>query len=329
MKVKFLIIRFSSIGDIVLTSPVVRCIKNQVKDAEIHFITKHKFKCILEANPYIDKVRVFEENLIGIFPELNEEHYDYIIDLHNNFRSGRIKRRVLKAPAFSVKKLNLQKMLLIRFKINRLPNKHIVDRYLETVSTFNVKNDGQGLDYFISEKDVFTNEELPKTFQNGFVAFVIAGTYFTKKLPVDKVSEICQELNFPVILLGGKSEYDEGEKVLSQSKGNVLNYAGKISLNQSASLVKRANIVLTNDTGLMHVAAAYKKKILSFWGNTVPDFGMYPYQPDSNSIRLEVEKLKCRPCSKLGTKKCPKKHFKCMNDMDTNKVIQWANKNYN
>ena len=327
MKVKFLIIRFSSIGDIVLTSPVIRCLKNQVKNAEIHFITKRKYEAILEANPNVDKVHVFDENLIGMFPSLKEEKFDYIIDLHHNFRSARIKRRV-KAKSFSVNKLNWRKMLLIRVKINRLPKKHIVDRYLETVSTFDVKNDGEGLEYFIPEKEAFKKEDLPESFQNGYLAFVIAGTYYTKKLPVEKVSEICQSINCPVILLGGKSEFDEGEQVLSQSKGNVLNYAGKISLNQSASLVRGANLVLTNDTGLMHIAAAFKKKILSFWGNTVPDFGMVPYQPMQVSKIVEVENLKCRPCSKLGHKKCPKKHFKCMNDINVVEVTEWINQHF-
>jgi ADP-heptose:LPS heptosyltransferase len=327
MKVKFLVIRFSSIGDIVLTSPVVRCLKHQVKDAEVHFVTKRKFENILDANPNIDKIHGFEENLGEIFAELKEEKFDYIIDLHNNYRSSRIKRK-LKAPAYSVNKLNWQKMLLIRFKINRLPKKHIVDRYLETLSFFKVKNDDQGLDYFIPEKTAFKEEELPTPFQNGYVAFVIAGTYYTKKLPVDKVSEICQKIDHPVILLGGKDEFNEGEKVLSQSKGNVLNYAGKISLNQSASLVRDANLVLTNDTGLMHMAAAFRKKIFSFWGNTVPDFGMTPYQSDEASRLLGVNNLKCRPCSKLGHKKCPKKHFKCMNNMEVDPAVQWVNKNF-
>ncbi|NQU53678.1 MAG: glycosyltransferase family 9 protein [Bacteroidetes bacterium] len=327
MKVKFLVIRFSSIGDIVLTSPVVRCLKNQVQNAEIHFVTKKKFECILDSNPNIHKVHVFEDNLGEIFHELKEEKFDYVIDLHNNFRSGRIKRRN-KAPAYSVNKLNWQKMLLIRFKINRLPQKHIVDRYLQTVSPLQIKNDGEGLDFFIPENKGFKNEELPVSFQKGYVAFVIAGTYSTKKLPVEKISEICQKLDYPVILLGGKDEFDEGEKVLSQSKGNVLNYAGKISLNQSASLVRDAKVVLTNDTGLMHIAAAFKKKILSFWGNTVPDFGMTPYQSNDVSKLLEVDNLKCRPCSKLGHKKCPKKHFKCMTEIDTRIALDWINQNF-
>ena len=180
MKVKFLVIRFSSIGDIVLTSPVLRCLKNQVPDAEIHFVTKKKFAGIISSNPNIHKIHFFEDHLGEIFSKLKKEKFDYIIDLHNNFRSGRIKRRI-KAKAYSVNKLNWQKMLLIRFKINRLPQYHIVDRYLDTLSPLKVKNDGQGLDFFIPENKGFKNEELPEPFQKGYVAFVIAGTYSTKK----------------------------------------------------------------------------------------------------------------------------------------------------
>ena len=311
-----------------LASLIVRCLKNQIEDAEIHFATKQQFKSLLESNPYIDKVHVLEENFGDLIHELILEKFDYIIDLHHNFRSARLKRR-LKGKAFSVNKLNWQKMLLIRFKINRLPQKHIVDRYLETASSLQIENDGKGLDFFIPEKDAFKMSDLPLPFKKmGYVAFVIAGTYTTKKLPVDKIIEICQKIDYPVILLGGKKEFDEGEKVLSQSKGNVLNYAGKISLLNSASLVRDAKLVLTNDTGLMHIAAAFQKKILSFWGNTVADFGMVPYQPHPVSQRLEVENLKCRPCSKLGFQKCPKKHFRCMRDQDVKQMIDWVNSNY-
>jgi ADP-heptose:LPS heptosyltransferase len=311
----------------VLTSPVVRCMKNQIKNAEIHFVTKKQYVGILKSNPYIDKVHVFDDNISDVIKHLSPEKFDYIIDLHHNFRSGRIKRN-LKAKAFSVNKLNWQKMLLIQFKINHLPKKHIVDRYLETAAPLNIVNDGKGLDYFIPEKDQFKIAELPAPFQKGYLAFVIAGTYTTKKLPVEKISEICQKINYPVILLGGKKEFDEGEKVLSQSKGNVLNFAGKINLNKSASLVRSARLVLTNDTGLMHIAAAFKKKILSFWGNTVSDFGMTPYQSNPASKRLEVENLKCRPCSKLGYQKCPKKHFKCMNEINVDEAVKWIEENF-
>ncbi|MFV0593700.1 MAG: glycosyltransferase family 9 protein [Draconibacterium sp.] len=327
MKVKFLVIRFSSIGDIVLTSPVVRGLKQQVEEAEIHFVTKEKHAGLLLSNPNIDKVHLLGENINDLLLKLEHENFDYIIDLHQNLRSNRIKRS-LNAPSFSVDKLNFQKWLMVQFKINRLPQRHIVDRYLATTSVFDVKDDGEGLDYFIPEDEVFNLEDLPETFRNGYVAFVIAGTFATKQLPLNKVVEICRNISYPVILLGGKCEKETGEKILSQTNGNVLNYAGKISLNQSASLVRDANIVLSNDTGLMHIAAAFKKKILSFWGNTISEFGMVPYRTNNASLQLEVKDLKCRPCSKLGYQKCPKKHFKCMNDIDTGLAVRWIKKNF-
>ena len=328
MKIKFLVIRFSSIGDIVLTTPVVRCLKQQVEGSEVHFVTKKKHASIVTSNPYIDKVHVLKDNLSELITGLEKEQFDYIIDLHQNIRSNRIKSK-LKMPSFSFKKLNIKKYLLVRLKINRMPEQHIVDRYLETLSVFDVKNDNKGLDFFIPENEKFNNSDLPDKFQKGYITFVIAGTFPTKRLPVEKIKEICNGIDFPVILLGGKNEKQEAEKIMAAANNNVINLVGKISLNQSASLVKNARLVLTNDTGLMHIAAAFKKKILSFWGNTVPEFGMVPYQANPASEIMEVKDLKCRPCSKLGYQKCPKKHFRCMKDLDSQKSIDWITRNFN
>lgn len=327
MKVKFLVIRFSSIGDIVLTSPVVRALKQQVPDAEVHFVTKDMYACLVADNPYVDKVHLLEDSMGSLLYQLERERFDYIIDLHQNFRSHQIRRR-LKAKAFAVDKLGWQKMLLVWLKINRLPQQHIVDRYMQTVSELGVSDDGGGLDFFVCKKNEFGVDNLPEPFQKGYVAFVLAGTYATKQLPVEKVVDICRRIDFPVLLLGGKKELEMGEAVLRESKGNVLNYAGKITLTQSASLVRDARVVLTNDTGLMHIAAAFKKKILSFWGNTVPDFGMVPYRAHPASELVEVNGLKCRPCSKLGYDKCPKKHFECMLEIDTDRVVDWVERNF-
>lgn len=327
MKIKFLVIRLSSIGDIVLTSPVVRCLNQQVIDSQIHFVTKEKYASFVSANPFIHKVHILRDNLNELIEELLDEQFDYIIDLHHNIRSGRIKSR-LKIPAFTFKKLNIEKYLLVNFKINRMPKKHIVDRYLETLSVFDVTNDNKGLDFFIPEDQNYPLAGLPESFREGFVAFVISGTWATKKLPVKKAVEICNRCEFPVILLGGENEQEDARQILSASKGNVLNFAGKINLFQSASLVRDAKLVLSNDTGLMHIAAAFKKKILSFWGNTVPDFGMIPYQAHPASEKMEVSGLKCRPCSKLGYRKCPRKHFKCMEEQDIQHAIKWINRNF-
>ena len=324
---KFLIIRFSSIGDIVLTSPVIRCLKQQVEGAEIHFITKEKHACLLNSNPYVSKVHLFNDKLSTLLDELEKEGFDYVIDLHQNIRSNRIKSR-LKAQAFTFEKLNYKKWLLVNLNINTLPDLHIVDRYLDTLSVFNIKNDNQGLDFFVDKSQPYDFKPWPDDFKSGFVAFVIAGTYFTKCLPVEKVIEICNKIAKPIVLLGGKSEVGNASQISSMSSGLILNLCGKTSLNESAQIIEKSNIVLSNDTGLMHVAAAFKKKILSFWGNTVPALGMYPYQADPASKIMEIKSLKCRPCSKLGYDKCPKKHFKCMLDISTIEVCEWVDANF-
>lgn len=327
---KFLIIRFSSIGDIVLTSPVVRCLKQQMPDAEVHFLTKKSFASVIEHNPFIDKKIYLDGELSALIPELKEEKYDYIIDLHHNLRTLNLKRK-LGVKSFSFNKLNFEKWLLVNFKINRMPDVHIVDRYMETVKSLGVVNDGKGLDYFVGTQIESPIEKLPKGFQNGYIAFVIGAKHNTKKLPAEKIISICKKINQPVVLLGGKEDFEEGEKINSQlaiDNKQVFNACGKFSLNESALLVKQAGKVITHDTGLMHIAAAFKKEIISVWGNTVPEFGMYPYYGDFSVSNLQsrVSNLPCRPCSKIGFDKCPKGHFKCMMDQDENKIAEAVNK---
>lgn len=327
MKTRFLIIRFSSIGDIILTTPVIRGLKQQVGDSEIHFVTKARYVPLLKANPWIDQIHVLDEKITPLLETLENAGIDYVIDLHHNIRSGQVKRR-LNVPTFSFSKLNLEKWLMVNFRINRLPDKHIVDRYLETVRVFDIANDGKGLDYFIPEGEQFDTGQLPQAFLSGYIAFVIGGTYATKRLPVDTILEICSKIPFPVVLLGGHHEEETGQRIAESHKGKVINLAGKTTINESASLIQRAELVLTNDTGLMHIAAAFRKKILSFWGNTIPEFGMSPYQPDPKSLMLQVDGLKCRPCSKLGFDKCPKKHFRCMNDISADVAVSWIMQNF-
>ena len=313
--VKFLIIRFSSIGDIVLTTPVVRCLKNQVDGAIVHYATKKPYLPVLEQNPYIDKIHVLDTSMRDLVSELKEENFDYIIDLHRNLRSSVIKSK-LKRAAFTFDKINFEKWLLVNLKINRLPEKHIVDRTFEILSVFDVKNDEKGLDYFIPDNENLNPGELPPEFRNGYIGWVIGAMHKTKKFPTEKIIQIINSIDIPVILLGGTDDKDEASIIEKAVGEKIYNACGKYTINQSAWLVKNAKLIVTNDTGLMHIAAAFRKKIFSLWGNTIPEFGMYPYLPGKDSEVFEVKNLKCRPCSKIGFKECPKKHFKCMNEMD-------------
>ncbi|MCE7061059.1 glycosyltransferase family 9 protein [Dyadobacter sp. CY343] len=311
--VKFLILRFSSIGDIILTTPVIRCLKQQHPQAEIHYFTKSKFEFLLLDNPYVDKIWLLEKNTKQVLEQLKKEQFDYVIDLHTNIRTLRVKF-ALRVPSFSFDKLNVLKWLITQFKIDYLPDIHIVDRYMETLATFGITNDGQGLDYFIPYKDNVEPEWLPPTHRAAFVAYAIGGQHNTKKLPVERMIELCRKINYPVVLLGGKEDFDNGEIIRNAiGDGLIVNTCGKYNFNQSASLVKKALIVFSHDTGLMHVAAAFKKKVYSIWGNTIPGFGMYPYKTAFEV--LERPDLGCRPCSKIGYKACPRKHFKCMNEI--------------
>ena len=318
--VKFLIIRFSSIGDIVLTTPVIRCIKNQVKDSEVHYLTKKQYSSILENNPYIDKLWQLDKNFKTIISDLQKEKFDYVIDLHHNLRTLRIKNK-LKVIFFSFKKLNIEKWLMVNLKINRLPKVHIVDRYLDTVRLFDVKNDNEGLDYFLSEEDEKLAPEISSLLEKEFIVLSIGALHKTKKAPVSKWAEICNKLNIQAVILGGETDIPEaGEIVKLSTNRNILDLTGKLSLNKSAYVIKQSKLVITHDTGLMHIASAFKKIIISIWGNTIPEFGMYPYMADKDSKMFEVKGLDCRPCSKLGFESCPREHFRCMLDQNTDEI---------
>lgn len=320
---KILLIRFSSIGDIVLTTPVVRCIKQQLPEVELHVLTKPSYRSIYAANPYVDKVFELTPNWKSLMASLRKEHYDFIVDLHKNWRSWRV-RLALHRPSAAFPKLDFKKFLYTKMKTGKMPNVHIVDRYFKAVKKLGVHNDGQGLDFFFNEGDEMHYEDLPESFRDGFVAVVIGGQHATKILPVEKVVEVCEALDYPVILVGGPEDAARGDRIKNKVGSYVGNTCGSLTVGQSASLLKLADAVLTNDTGMMHIAAALRKPIVSVWGNTVPEFGMYPYLPQGMKPATIVENksLKCRPCDKLGFAKCPKGHFDCMNTLDAKEIAQ-------
>lgn len=324
---KILIIRFSSIGDIVLTTPIIRCIKKTYPDCTLHYLTKIQFKQVISANPYIDYIHTFDNNIKETIEELKLQNFDIIIDLHCNLRSKIISRSI-KVKTYGFPKLNFKKWVYVNLKWNLLPNYSIVSRYFKAVNKINVFNDGEGLDYFIPEHQSTKNDDIPMSHWAGYVACVIGGSYETKKFPLEKWKEFCLKCNFPIILLGGSEDKNMGDQIAEVDNIKIYNACGKFSLNESAHLVKRSVLVISNDTGLMHIAAAYQKPIISLWGNTTPKLGMFPYYGNndlnhiisSRSKLIEINYLSCRPCSKIGYRKCPKRHFKCMNDVQTEDI---------
>jgi ADP-heptose:LPS heptosyltransferase len=322
-KLKILVIRFSSIGDIVLTSPVLRCLKKiEGHQVELHVATKKNFASFVANYPYVDKVHVLDGNLSALISDLEAENFDYVTDLHNNLRSLRVKM-ALRKPSASFRKLNIQKWLLTRWKINRLPDIHIVDRYMQAALKLGVVNDNYGLDYFIKSQTSIP-ADIPAEFQKDHVAFVIGGNHATKRLPNEKIIEICRRLDQKTVLLGGPEDAENADLISKQAGNHVFNCCGKLSLDQSALMVKNSKVVISHDTGLMHIAAAFNKPLISVWGNTIPGFGMYPYMPQHPELShiVEIKDLPCRPCSKIGYSKCPLGHFDCMNKISEEEVVR-------
>ncbi len=318
---KVLIIRFSSIGDVVLTTPIIRAIAEQT-DFEVHFLTKARFAPVLHHNPHITKVYTIEKELGEVITYLKKEQYSYLIDLHKNLRSFRL-RMALGVPAYHFPKNNIEKWLLVNFKVNKLPESHIVDRYFQAVAPLKVKKDGKGLDYFLGSED---QVDIPTSIQEkGYLVFVLGTAHFTKQIPLALFQEIISNLKQSILLVGGPDQQKIGEDLAQSFPQRVKNYAGKLTIGQSAYLLSKAQSVLTPDTGMMHIAAAFQRPTVVIWGNTVPALGMYPYR--NNHKNIEVENLPCRPCDKIGKKQCPKGHFKCMKNHDAEGIIAALTKN--
>jgi ADP-heptose:LPS heptosyltransferase len=323
---KVLIVRFSSIGDIVLTSPVVRCVHEQL-GGEVHFLTKKAYVSLLAGNPRIDKIYSIQKDLREVVSELQEERYDFIVDLHTNLRTFHLKA-LLRRPSRSFPKLNFQKWLLTTFKWDRMPAVHVVDRYLKAAESLGVHYDGKGLEHFVQPADQVDPVALSRSVNGGellanndFLVFAIGAAHATKRLTPLQIKEFCTHAPWPVFLVGGPADQEVG----AQAAGpGVWNMCGQLSVQQSADLIRQARVVLTHDTGMMHLAAAFQRPIVSVWGNTVPAFGMTPFYPEGEDlgVLLEQKELNCRPCSKIGYSSCPKGHFRCMRDHTVESILE-------
>lgn len=337
---KILVVRFSSIGDIVLTASVVRCLKEQLPKSEIHFLTKSSFRSVVEHNPNIDKVITIDSSIKEVTPDLKKERYDHVVDLHNNLRTRSLAFR-LRRPTTRFPKLNWKKWKLVKFKKNAMPDVHIVDRYFEAVKSLSVKSDGKKGDFAIPDSEVvdvktafdshFDSAQCPTQasgvpVESGkFISLVIGAKFKTKQLPEEKLIELIDKIELPIVLIGGPDDRELGIRLVElSSKESLINSCGDFSILGSASILKQSKSVITNDTGMMHIAACFDVPIVSIWGNTVPELGMYPYRPEEESSFSihEVKGLDCRPCSKIGYESCPKGHFDCMMKQEVDGILE-------
>jgi len=341
---RLLFIRFSSIGDIVFTTPAIRCAKQQIPGVEIHFLTKAAMKAVTIGNPYIDHFHYFDKDLQATINQLKACKFDYIIDLHKNYRTYQI-QKALGVPSLSYEKLSLQKFLLTKLHLNFMPMRHIADRCLDALSSLGIVNDGKGLDYFIPKETTINAVALPASFESGYIALVIGASYATKKLPVSALQQLCHKIPYPIVLIGGKEDEAEGAAVEAINPIKVWNACGKFNLQESALLVKQSRTVISHDTGFLYIACAFHKKTVAIWGATSPALQVEPYYPTVQQVNQKtlntntaptilnynemyfnaiVPNLPCQPCSNYGTNHCPQGHFACMQQQDLQSIADKA-----
>jgi ADP-heptose:LPS heptosyltransferase len=327
-RAKILVIRFSSIGDIVLTSPVYRILQEQLPHgAEVHLLTYKRFAFVNEANPFVNKIWAVEKSGMEVLNQLKEENFDYIIDLQNSMRSRSIRKK-LGALTFHVNKQNFRKWIQVNLGVWKGPIEHIVDRYIDTLKTFKITNDGKGLEYFIPSTTSSIQDLLPNEFiQEGYTVIAVGGAHEGKRWSEENWTGLSERFHEErIVWIGGKE--DAIDLVHSPKH---LDLIGKCSVHESARLVESAKAVICGDTGMMHIAASFKKDIVALWGCTTPDLGMGVYRPNPlvgehmHTAYLQA-KRKGRPCSKLGNRCKYGMHNKCVDVIQIKHVEEAFNK---
>ncbi len=309
---KILCIRFSSIGDILLTTPIVRVLKAQFPGAEIHIATKANFVHLWEGNPSVFKVHGFAGNLWNFAAELRKEGFTQVYDLHKNLRSHALCLLLGKFPK-QINKYTAERKAFVKTKVNSLPG-HLVDRNLESVG---LASDGLGLDYFIPSKAQV--KPIDFGIKSPYVLFAIGAAHQNKILSYPKMIELIDAIPHSIVLVGDDWDAMLGYRLATLFPEKVINLCGKTSIGQSASLIQQAAMVMTHDSSMMHIAAALKHpNLFTIWGSTHPGFGFTPYQTTFTAI--ENSSITCRPCSTLGSNVCPLGHFSCMNSLDLSAI---------
>jgi len=316
--VKILIIRLSSIGDIVLSTPLLRCLKNKYPSAQIDFLVKKRYSEILSVNPYISNLIFFENNIFELVGKLKKEKYDFILDIHNNFRTFLLSL-FFGAKILRYKNYMMQRFLVTEFGLNLYKEKiPVFQRYLKTAEDLGISYDDKGLDFFI-DKDA--ENKFEQTYKNQCVGICPVAVWKTKRWLksnfVDLAKKILQKQDCDILVFGGKNDFDYCENIKIQIGPKAKNLCG-LSLMETAVALKKCKYFLTNDTGLMHIADALKIPTISIFGPTVEEFGFYPQSEKSKVISKNYF---CKPCSTKGSGKCPVGDFKCMTEISVEEVF--------
>ena len=327
---KILIIRFSSFGDILLTTPLIRCLRSKYPDSIIDFAVKSTFTDVISSNENINNFVILPDNpdindLAKIAQVVKENRYNYILDIHGNFRSWYVSI-FSGSKVFRWKKPRFKRWMLVKFKANKLASwPEIPLRYLETASELGVEDDGLGLDFEISDDSIREGGDLFESigFGDKRIAAIAPGAKWrTKRWGEDNYAILGKALladRFEgILMLGSSSERELCENICAGIGGNTFNLAGKTGIQLAAAVIAKSKLYIGNDSGLSHLASAVHTPSVVIFGPTVKEFGFFPFR--SNSVVIETE-LYCRPCTHIGNNRCPQKHFRCMKDITIDRVL--------
>lgn len=311
-------IRLSSIGDIILTTPVLEALRSRYPDAQIDFLVMDRFKDAMQGVPWIDNLILFPKasykglhGLIRFGKQLSQTHYDVVIDLHAKIRSIIIARQ-LKTRVLRYRKRAWWKSILVPLRLTTYHvDDTIVRNYFRPLSKLDV--------YYTREKLYFHFEpsDLEAVQITGdFVVLAPGAANQTKKWLPEYFGRLGHLIQKPVVIVGGKEEFEAFEEIRRIIGSSCKNMAGKLSLKESGALISRAQYVVTNDSGPFHIARGVNSKVFVIFGPTDPK--MFTY--DDNTVLLYND-LDCSPCSLHGDEKCPQGHFRCMKELTPEKVF--------
>ncbi len=305
---KLLIVRLSSLGDILLTTPLIRSIKQKYPSVKIDFVLREEYHDLLKLNPHVKNVFLYPRNKkkIKLLKEnICNNNYDLILDLQNNIRSSGL-LRCYGSSTVGFEKKNFDKFLLVNFKINRLKDSmQVAERYASTLENFEL--DEKGLELIT---DKLANSAILGI--DNLVGICPGSKHFTKMWPEENYIQLGKllEMNgYTVVLLGGQDDKQICRRIFSNLT-SAINLSNDNNILQTAADMKMCEAIYCNDSGLMHTATAIGVPVIAFFGSTVREFGFAPY--NSINIIMENNSLSCRPCTHIGRSNCPKKHFKCM-----------------
>jgi len=336
---KTLIIRFSSVGDIVLTTPLLRVLRQAFPASQIDFVTRTEYAELVRTNHNLNVTWTYDAStgfsgLRSLMRTLRAERYDLVLDLHNSIRSRYLRLGLGAVQMVAVNKRILRRWLLVNFKKNFYSGiVSVADRYIETLDRFGIRNDGKGPELHIPDELLFGISGKVASLRlhrfEKIIGLCPAARHATKEWPLDRYAEVavrfCRERNGGVMIFGGSAEKARALELAQQigiriGSDRVISWVGELSLMESAATMEYCDVIVTNDSGLMHVAAAMNKKIVAIFGSTVREFGFAPVS--DAAVILETEGLSCRPCSPIGRSRCPKNHFRCMLDVEPERVVE-------